>query len=94
MQTASGKWGSKQKNRSQRYDINKPSPRHGHKYTKYKMYLSIMMVIFKQHLTTFEAQFMKKLSNTDAELKKKSVAFKKSVYYEWLYSWNSGTFCI
>ena len=28
--------------------------------------------------TTFEAQFMKKLSNTEAELKK-SVAYKKSV---------------
>ena len=25
------------KNRSQGYDINRPRPRHGHKYTKYKM---------------------------------------------------------
>ena len=25
------------KNRSQRYDINRPRPRHGHKYTKYKI---------------------------------------------------------
>ena len=41
--------------------------------------LSIMIVIcIKQRLTTFEAQFMKKLSNTEAELKK-SVAYKKSV---------------
>ena len=40
------------KNRSQRYDINRPSPRHGHKYTKYKMCLSLMMVIYiKQHLS-------------------------------------------
>ena len=23
-------------NRSHRYDINRPRPRHGHKYTKYK----------------------------------------------------------
>ena len=30
---------------------------------------------------TFEVQFMKKLSNTDVELKK-SVAYKKSVYPE------------
>ena len=27
----------KMKNRSSRYDINRPKPRHGHKYTKYKM---------------------------------------------------------
>ena len=39
-------------NRSQRYDINRHRPRHGHKYTKYKMWLSIMMVIcIKQHLS-------------------------------------------
>ena len=25
------------KNRSQRYDINRPRPRHGLKYTKYKL---------------------------------------------------------
>ena len=35
----------KMKNRSHRYDINRPIPRHGHKYTKYKMCLSIMVVI-------------------------------------------------
>ena len=35
------------------------------------MCLSIMMVIcIKQHLRTFEAQFMKKLSKTEAEPKK------------------------
>ena len=40
----------KKKNRSQRYDINRPSPRYGHKYTKCKMCLSIMMVLcIKQH---------------------------------------------
>ena len=40
------------KNRSQRYDIAKPWLRHGHKYTKYKMRLSIMIVIcIKQHLS-------------------------------------------
>ena len=29
----------KMKNRSHRYDINRPTPRHGYKYTKYKMCL-------------------------------------------------------
>ena len=42
-----------------------------------------MMIIMcnTQHLsnTTFEAEFMKKLNNTEAELKK-SVAYIKSVY--------------
>ena len=33
------------KNKSQRYDLNRPRPRRGHKYTKYKMCLSEMMVI-------------------------------------------------
>ena len=39
------------KNRSRIYDINKPRPRHGHKYAKYKMRLSVVMVIcIKQNL--------------------------------------------
>ena len=40
------------KNRSHRYDINRAIPRHGHKYTKYKMCLIIMMAIgIEQHLS-------------------------------------------
>ena len=39
------------KNTSQRYDINRPMPRHGHKYTKYNMCLSIMVVTcIKKHI--------------------------------------------
>ena len=42
----------KMKNRSRRYDINRHRSRTGHKYTKYKMYLSMMMFIcIKQHLS-------------------------------------------
>ena len=49
----------KRKNRSHRYNINRPRLTHGHKYTKYKMYLSMTMVIcIKQH-PTFEAEFIK-----------------------------------
>ena len=33
------------KNRSQRYYINRPRPKHGPKHTKYKMCLSIIMAI-------------------------------------------------
>ena len=38
----------------------------------------ILLTCIKQRQATFEAQFMNKLSNTEAELKK-SVAYKKSV---------------
>ena len=42
---------AKMKNESQRYKINRLWPRHGHRYTKYKLCLGIMMVIYiKQHL--------------------------------------------
>ena len=34
-----------------RYDINRPRRCHGHKYTKYKICLDIMMIIsIRQHL--------------------------------------------
>ena len=61
------------KSKSHRYEIDRPRRRHGHKYTKYKMYLFI-----SNTLATFEAQFMEKLTNIEAELKK-SFAYKKSV---------------
>ena len=42
----------KMKNRWHRYDINRHGLRHGCKYTKYEMCLTIMMVIcIKQHLS-------------------------------------------
>ena len=60
--------------------LNRPRPKHGHRYTKYKMCLIIMMVIdIKQHLSNIWSSIQEKLSNTEAELKK-SVAYKKSVY--------------
>ena len=41
----------KMKNRSHRYDITIPRPEHGHKYSKYKMCLNLMMVVgIKQDL--------------------------------------------
>ena len=42
----------KLKNRSHRYELNRPTPRHGNKHTKYKMCLGIMMIIcIKQHIS-------------------------------------------
>ena len=38
--------------RSHRYDLNRPKSKHGHKYSKYKKCLSMMMLIcIKQHLS-------------------------------------------
>ena len=40
------------KNRSHKYDINRPRSRHGHENSKYKTCLSmIMLTCIKQHLS-------------------------------------------
>ena len=42
----------KMENRSHRYNINRPRARHGHKYAKYKMrHSTIMVICIKQHLS-------------------------------------------
>ena len=44
----------KMKNRSHRYNINKPGSRHGHIHIKYKKCLSMMILIrTKQHLSNY-----------------------------------------
>ena len=51
----------KMKNRSQIYDTNRYTLRHGRNY-KYKMYLSIMMVIcIKEHLTKISSFILEKV---------------------------------
>ena len=57
------------KNRSHTYDINRPRPRNGQKYTKCEMCLSIMMV--KQHLNNIWSSIHYKVKQYWAELKKK-----------------------
>ena len=56
----------KKKKGSQRYDINCRRPRHGHKHN-----------VLSNTYATFEAQLIKKLSNTDAGFKKKRVYFNR-----------------
>ena len=42
----------KKKNRSHKHNANRPKFKHGHKYSKYKKCLSmIMLVCIKQHLS-------------------------------------------
>ena len=72
----------KMKNRSHRYDLNRPKLRQRHKYSKYEKSLSmIMLYVLTNTQATFETQFMKKLSNTKTELKKKkkTLLIKKHV---------------
>ena len=55
----------KMKNRSSRYNINRPRRWYGHRYTKYKVCLNIMMVIsIRQHLSYIWSLIHEKLSNT------------------------------
>lgn len=74
------------KNASHSLDINRTRCRHTlnilkyTKYSKYKKYLCKMTSPYiKQHLATFEAQFIKNLSKAKAELKN-GVAYIKTVY--------------
>ena len=59
----------KLKDKSHRYDINRPTSRNEHKYIKYKI---------SQYKNACIYQATPKLSNTEAELKN-SIAYKKSV---------------
>ena len=64
------------KNGSHRYNIE-----HGHRYTKYKMCLNIMMVMCnKQHLNNIWSWIHGKVSNTEGQLKKNVAGKKKRTY--------------
>ena len=58
-------------NRSHRYEFNRPRTRHGLIYSKYKDASVWWSLYVATPQATFEAQFMKKLTNTEAKLKKK-----------------------
>ena len=69
----------KVKNRIRRYYINRPRPRHGHKYTKYKICLSIIMVLcIEQHLSNICSSIHEKVKQHWGCVKE-SLAYKKSM---------------
>ena len=74
----------KMKNKSHRYDINRSRSRHGHKYCKFKKCLRVIIL---------ETQFTKKLSSTEAKLKK-TVAYKKACTLKVLLQESILSFCI
>ena len=68
------------KRKSKRYDLNRSGPRHGHKYTKYEMCLSIMMIIcIKQHLSNIWSSIHGKFKQHWDWVEKKALLIKKSV---------------
>ena len=75
------------KNRSNRYDINRPRLKHDHKYTKYKTCLSIMMVIcIKQHLSNIWSSIHEKVKQHWGWVEKKALLIKnKNVFF--LFKW-------
>ena len=59
-------------NRSHRYAITRPRPRYGHKYTIYKMYLSLMMATYiKQHLRNIWSSIYEKFNEQWGWVEKK-----------------------
>ena len=69
----------KTKNRSHRYDINRPRSRHGQKYSKYKKYLSIMMLIcIKQRVSNIWSSVHEKVMQ-HWDWFKKALPIKKCV---------------
>ena len=68
------------KNRSHRYDTNRPRPKDRHKILNSKCgTVRWWLCVLGNTSATFEAKFMQNSSNTKAELKK-SLAYKKSEY--------------
>ena len=68
----------KMKNRSQRHDINRFRPRNRHKYTKWNMCLSMMMLIrIQQHLSNTWSSNHKKVKQHWGWVKKKHCLTKK-----------------
>ena len=88
----------KMKSIIQRYGINRPGPRHGHKCTNYQMCLSIRTVItIKQHLSNIWSSIYEKVKQHWGWIKESDV-YKKSVYlhgkfcpgYAWIPPWTNG----
>ena len=69
----------KMKNRSHRYDINRPRSRHGYRYSKYKKCLSMMMLIFiKQHQSNIWSSIHEKVRQHWGWVEKKALPIKKA----------------
>ena len=78
------------KNRSPRYDLNRPRPRHGHNYSKCKCLSMSMFLVIKQRLSninSWKSEATGKLSWKKLLLIKKCVLLKQSANI-WVQFWN------
>ena len=67
--------------RSHRYDINRPSSRHGYKCNKYKECLSMMIhICTRQHLSNTWSSIHKKVNQHWGRVEKKGCVLKKRVF--------------
>ena len=70
----------KMESRSHRYDINRPGSSHGHKYSKYKRCLTVMMhICIKQHLSNIWSSIHEKIKQYWGWVEKKALLIKKRV---------------
>ena len=73
--------GHKMKNKSHRYDINRPRSRHGHKYSKNKRCLSMITIIYiKQHLRNTWSPIYEIVKQLWGWVEKKRCLYIKSVH--------------
>ena len=73
----------KMKKRSHRYNINRPRPTNGHKYTKCKMCLCVMMVIcIKEQLNNIWSSIHEKVKQHWGWVEKKELLIKKKACRE------------
>ena len=71
----------KMKNKLHRYDKNKSESRQGHKYSKYKKCVSMMMFLcIKQHLSKIWSSIYEKVKQKWGWAEKKRCLYKKSTY--------------
>ena len=69
----------KMKKRSHKYNINRTWPEHGYEYTKYKICLSVMMVMSnKQHLCNFWSLVYEKVKQHWGWVEKNTSLIKKA----------------
>ena len=77
----------KMKKRSHRYDKSSPKSRHGHKYSKYKKCLCMMVLIrIKQHLSNTWSSIHEKFKQHWRLIEKRLKMIKKSMYIIILYT--------
>ena len=67
-----------EKKRTNRFDINRASSRYGHKYSKYKICLSLIFICIKQHISNMWSSVHEKIKQQWGWVEKKRCLLKKA----------------